>query len=250
MKNLSEKIVEKIKNEKIIPKAKWKFVLKNSFYWILAIVFLVFVSLSVSYFSFLIKKSDFDVSFKLCDYFFCSLMILIPLFWLCVLFAFAVFSFINYRLTEKGYKLNQFLVLGGSGLLALIIGFVVLYSGFSNWMDLQIENSIPAYKEFNLKQKMLWMNPERGFLVGKVVLVNDDFHFEMKDLNNKKWLVDYRNAKVPRNFMAFPNLEVKILGKVVVSHENRFNAFEIRQFACDHCRQKNFFERKMMNNAY
>ncbi len=214
MTNLDEQILNKIKDLK--PKAKWKFLAKNYLVWSLAILFLVFSSFACALLLYLVVNNDWEYSKIIAGNFWDYWVTSFPHIWFVFTVAFLIVSYFNFKNTEKGYRFKQKRLITLSVLIILFLAFVFCSFGLGNAIDaIDLEQS----KIFN-QRKVIWINPEKGFLAGEVIQKNDD-NLELIDFEGKSWIIDTTEAHVT------PYIEegVKILGTKV--DENVFKAKEV-----------------------
>ena len=84
-KDLSQKVLEEIKDKKIEPKAKWQFLLKDSFVWILFGLSIFVGALATAAAIFNIKFSDWDIYDRAPGGRFSFVMEVLPYFWVIIL---------------------------------------------------------------------------------------------------------------------------------------------------------------------
>lgn len=226
MNNLSDKIIEKIEKEGISPKPKWEFLLKDGFLWGGFVFSVLMGAVSISVILFFVKTGDLDIYKAVYGSFFSAVASVIPFFWVLLLLAFSVFSYLNFRKTERGYKINFLYVVLSSVVLSVVFGALLFQFGTAKWLHSQLTLKIPFYERFQPRHEMRWMKPSEGLLIGVVSEFESDFALKLIDLDRKIWLVNYEKAKLPKRFRPEISTMIKILGKKM--GEGEFDAFEIR----------------------
>lgn len=222
---LAEKILTNITQDNIRPREKSFFVMKNAFNWIKVFVacFLGGHSLGILLYFF----NDFD--FNLLPLFLKTpekkFLIFGVLLWFALFIVGAIFTFREYRKTRKGYKTEN-------GKLAFIITLGVFLIGqlsyrgeFSQYFDKKFGEHIPVYQSWESVKVSLWSRPERGFLAGKIVGIQDENITKIIDMTGKEWIIDSSNARVRRRVVISPHITVKIMG---VLEGDVFKANEVR----------------------
>jgi len=214
MKNLDKQILDKIKDLK--PKAKWKFLVKNYLIWSLTILFLIFSSFACALLLYLIINNDWEYSKIIAGSFWDYWVASFPHIWFIFTVAFLLLSYFNFKHTEKGYRFSQKRVITLNILIIFFLAFVFCSFGLGNVIDaINLDQS----KIFN-QRKVIWINPEKGFLAGEVVKKNEN-NLELIDFEGKFWLIDITEAHIT----PYTEEGVKILGNKI--GENIFKAKEI-----------------------
>jgi uncharacterized membrane protein len=224
--NIAKQVLEKIKEEKMKPKPRWEFIFKEYFLWFLAGLSLLVGSLAVAVIIHMIKNNDWDLSGDASSGLLSFIFTTLPYFWLILLLIFTVLSYYNFKNTKSGYRLHFRLLISASILSSVFLGILFFNLGLGREIDKVFSANLPFYENFFLYRGRVWLNPERGFLAGKITsdVVNQEF--ELMDLRDKVWLVHGQNCFVsPRvNLKKFE--AVKIMGKKINDYD--FVASQIR----------------------
>lgn len=190
MSDIAKKALEKIKEEKITPEPKWKFLLKNWVYWGAFVLTIILGSISFSTTFFIFQKSDWDIYPRLGFGLFSFFLFIAPRLWIVALVAFLSLAILNFRHTEKGYRFTPAFIVGLSIILSAFFGGVLSYAKVGEKLDnLLFEKYPSSYGDFSGSRRDLWQNPDKGLLGGKIISKNSD-HLEILDKNNKIWSVD------------------------------------------------------------
>jgi len=224
--NIAKQALEKIKEGKIKPKPRWEFIFKEYFLWFLACVSLLVGSLAVAVIIHMIKNNDWDLSEDASGGLFSFIFATLPYFWLILLLAFAILSYYNFKNTKSGYRLHFRLLISASILSSVFLGILFFNLGLGQEIDKAFSANLPFYEKLFIHRDRVWLNPERGFLAGRIAsdVVNQEF--ELMDLRNKVWLVHGQNCFVsPRvNLRKFE--AIKIMGRK--ADDYNFVASQIR----------------------
>jgi len=227
MNNLTEKIVKKIEEEKITPKPKWRFLLKDYILWLVfgfnLLLGSVFFAVSLLYWS----SADWDI-YKYLDVSVLQVLkTMMPYVRLGALTFFIFLAYYNYRHTKHGYKSRTGLIIGMSLVIALMIGGTLFILGASHKLESVLAGRIPYYEGVEEHRIGVWSHPERGLLAGVVEKIQPDGRVVLKDFYGKKWLVQVDQA-FWRGPVKHPSIDqkIKIIGKRISVDE--FQAKEIR----------------------
>ena len=214
MKNLDKQILDKIKDLK--PKAKWKFLIKNYLIWSFAILFLIFSSFACALFLYLLINNDWEYSKIIAGSFWEFWVASFPHIWFIFTITFLLLSYFIFKHTERGYRFSRKNVMILNIAIIFFLAFIFCSFGLGRVVDnIDLEQS----KVFN-QRKVIWLNPEKGFLAGEVIEKQDDF-LELLDFEGKFWTIDIRRAHVT----PYTEEGVKILGTKI--EEDIFEAKEI-----------------------
>ena len=135
MKNLSQKIINRIKQEGIEPTPKWEFVLKNSFFWGAFGLAVIIGALSFSIIFHTLLNNDWDLHMQLSGGLTKFIIITLPYFWLILLTLFIVIAYINIRNTKKAYKYSLSMIIGGVILASFLLGITFYNLGLASSID-------------------------------------------------------------------------------------------------------------------
>jgi len=185
-KNISQEILEKIKEKKISPKPKWQFLFKDYFIWTIAGIFLIIGSLSAAVIIYMINNNDWDLyqqaSNSLLGFIFATL----PYLWIISLIVFIFIADYNFKQTKTGYRYQISKVILFSILLSLVLGFFFYNFGLAKTIE-HIFEDVPFYKKVMEPRHRVWMQTEKGLISGQIVSVQNENKFILKDLNGKIW---------------------------------------------------------------
>jgi heme/copper-type cytochrome/quinol oxidase subunit 2 len=226
-KNLSEEILEKIKKDRIKPKSKWQFALKDYVVWLVFVISIVFGSLSFSTILHFWEMSDWDAYYRVNDNFLAFIALTMPYFWLVCFLLFIFISYFYLKHTRSGYKYEFIKVVALNLALSLVFGCILYSFGAGRQIDEEFARRSPFYNDLRTRQAYVWLNPERGVIIGKIMDIksNGDI-FELDDPQQIVWTVDASNANYPQGFIIQRGFMIKVFGKK--GDNNFFSADEIR----------------------
>jgi len=229
MDKLTQKVVRKIKQEKIVPKAKWKFRLKNGLIWL---GFSVAILIGATYL-FLITLIFSDLVLGRTNKILLGkglfLMKAIPLSWIGLVLLLALVAFVDFRKTKRGYRLNW------NKVVILVLGTYLLLSGGLLWLSRSSQYHwlclMPSYRRIDLIKQEVWSHPEEGLLAGEIISLEEnrnsgERNFRLKDFKGITWAVSLSAEANIRRVVIEPGETIKLLGKQVGDKE--FEAKELR----------------------
>jgi len=213
MVNLSEKILKQIESKKLSPKSKWVFILKNYIFWFIFIVFLFLGSLSFAVIIYMFKVSDWSLYLHAGDGVFEFFLLSLPYFWFLFLILFIILAFYNFKYTKRAYRYGGFLLVFVSILISIFLGTTFYALGMGEKIDIAFSDNISFYHQMREKRARMWLNPEKGFLAGTILNLEDKDNFILNDLNGQKWTIDYDRTELKLPFSLYSGEKIKIFGE-------------------------------------
>ncbi len=227
--NLTEKIINKITEDKLNPKPRWGFLLKNYLFWFVFGLSSIIGGFAVSVILH-IAKSFYSLTGSGWVYF--------PLFWIVFLSIFSLIAFLNVKHTRKAYKINPFLWVLISIFVSFVIGGGIYSFGLADNFEEQCYHHLPGYGHMVNKGFNRCTNLEKGILCGAITSI-EKTSFALESGNGIVW-------KVTTNIIPHEHLghRVQLKGKVV--GELQFAADEITMLSCcEACSSGQMCERKI-----
>ncbi len=216
--------LNRIKQEEPIP--RWRFTLRN---WAIWAGFLIFVLVGAAAFSivlFAIQQTDFSVIRHLSHSKVEMLLGMLPLFWLILLLAFLGLAMFSIHKSKRGYKYTVTQLLLFSFSFSVLLGAAFFVYGGAQKLEHAFDIRVSAYESIQEKKKLIWMNPEDGFLSGEIVSYEDG-ELELKDFDGKIWIVEMsKDIFIPPVLSLDTGEKVKIIG--TLEGDLLFYAEEIR----------------------
>jgi len=187
-KNFNDNVLHKIKEEKISPKPRWQFLLKNILIWGLGVVSLILGAIATSLVFYMITGEDAGVGRGGANPFE-ALLFVIPFFWLICLAVFAIMVYFYIKHTKKGYKYSTkkiiLFIIGAS----LLLGVVVSVLGLDRIIDDTLGERAPFYDRVINPRLEYWANPEQGRLTGMVISQTSPIEYNLIDPRGENWVV-------------------------------------------------------------
>lgn len=242
MGEVKKKVLSEIKDEKIEPKPRWQFLVKDYMLWS-AFVLAVFIgAVSTCVIMDILTDNDWDIYKYVVENPIQRVILSLPFLWLGVLVILWILAYLYYKLTKCGYKYSSYRIIGFSILASIVLGvFLNLCYGIGERVETMVAENIPFYSTVNshCSNKEIWMHPEKGLLAGKIVEMSAPDCFALEDFSGTTWIVKKSGNIFIRGKLPLKEKEeVKIIGE----EEKRgvFKALEIRRWAraCTESRKK------------
>ncbi|OGI25878.1 MAG: hypothetical protein A3J76_05080 [Candidatus Moranbacteria bacterium RBG_13_45_13] len=216
MEKLSDKIIRKIKDEKICPKPRWQFLLKDYFVWLVFLISLIVGAVAFCTALHVFFTNDWYLYQYLHTTFIGHVLISIPYVWFGVLIVFILIAYYNFKYTKSGYRHETYFVVALSVVGSLLLGTFLHTLGTGERIEEMVAASVPFYERITCcsDRKDVWDQPEYGLLGGKITNVFSEEDFELMDFNGFNWKVRESEETIeyePLEIRA--GEEVKIIGK-------------------------------------
>jgi hypothetical protein len=219
-----DKILERIKAEKIEPKSKWRFIFKNYAVWLLGLVFIALGSLAFSLI-FQILRGDIRPLPGQGEGVMRAVIMTVPIFWLLCLAAFTALAFYNFKNTKKGYRYSAAIVAIVAICLSAVLGGLFHFSGVGERVDYALGRKAPFYDKVLNPRVGLWSEVENGRLSGLVVSGDVRDFFVLVDKEQAEWGVSSVGAKIDHPEELTVGRPLRVLGRK--TGDNSFVAEEI-----------------------
>jgi hypothetical protein len=187
--NFDQKLVEKIKEEKLTPKPRWHFLLKNYVVWGSGALALLIGAAAVSVMMYLFKYNNWDIqaeTHKSVWEFFLSTL---PYFWIIFLGLFILILYYNLKHTKRGYVYPIWAMISVSILASIILGSLFFLANVGEKIDDLLGEHAPLYDTLINRDMMFWFKPDEGRLAGLVLEINDYSSFAIIDPQGHTWQI-------------------------------------------------------------
>jgi len=222
--NFDQELIAKIKEDKIAPKPRWHFLLKNYMVWISGGLALLIGAAAVSVMIYLFKYNNFPLHTAAHKTFGEFFLLTLPYFWIIFLGLFIFIIYYNFKHTKRGYFYSLPLVVAASILASLSLGLLFHELGIGRMIDDVLGRQAPFYGQVFNRQLDFWFSPEEGRLTGVVIDAGDAKSFYLLDPAGESWQVfAAADSQFPKIRIGLP---ISAVGKV--SNENKFYAEIIR----------------------
>lgn len=152
----------------------------------------------------------------------------LPYLWILITIGFFIISYFNIKNTENSYKYLTIKNIIITFVSSIIIGIFFYNLGFAKLLDIELQNSVPVYKNYITEHmQAVWNNPEEGLLIGKIKEIKSNSEIILEDYGNREWNILINKSTVIKGKVNI-NIDsgIKIIGKKI--NNNTFEAQEIR----------------------
>jgi hypothetical protein len=226
MRDISREVLDKIKEEGIVPRPKRYFILRRSTVWALFCFSIILGSMAGSTVIFRVKNAEWDLFQHFKGNLLEFLLIYTPYLWGIFMIFFSVVAYYYFRQTQGGYRFRAITVVFLS-LLISVGGGMGLYSlGISEHIDTVFEENLPFYHGASFHSRKVWMSPDKGLLAGRISDVTKDGSFLLNDLDGNEWHINAEGAIWRGRLTPSAGLEIKLIGTRI--GPKSFKADEVR----------------------
>jgi hypothetical protein len=220
---LGQSILEKIKEEKLAPKARWKFLFKDYTIWGFGFLSLLIGSFSVAVILYMLSFNDWGIHKELEQSLLSYIIISMPYFWLVFLGLFILVVYYNFKHTKHGYRYSLPLIIGVSVLTSVLLGGFFFALGMGEAIDDVLSRQTPFYENIINHRVGMWRSPESGMLAGMVIEKQNDKLIVVFAMDRELWQVDIGDAKIMISEGVVVGKPIKAIGKTVGDLEFRAN---------------------------
>ncbi len=223
-----QKLVEKIKEEKMAPKPRWHFLLKNQVVWVAGTLALLIGAVAVSVMIYLLKNNGWELQAQTNKSILEFFLLTMPYFWIIFLGTFVFILYYNVKHTAKGYRYPVWIIAVSGVLASFLLGSILSLFGVGRAIDNVLGERAPLYEKVINRQLSFWFNPAEGRLAGVIASEVADGNFYLVDPAGEAWQITSQNLRDDAPMADFLKVgePVNLIGKI--TEENRFRADFIR----------------------
>lgn len=224
--NLSQKVLEKIKEKHIKPKPRWQFTAKNIAVWLLGLLALIFGGFATSVVIYMLVNNDWDVyehiSGSLPEFVFITM----PYYWLVFMIIFIGAANYYLKHTKKGYRYKLRTIVLALFLSSTFLGILFYNVGMGKAIDEVFTKSVPFYSDMMGHRKGLWNMPDKGRIAGEIISVVDGNTFKLKGVDGLEWSIVMKDVITSSEQIIIVGNRVKVMGDKL--DERTFEAYIVR----------------------
>ncbi|MBU1202778.1 hypothetical protein KKH39_01915 [Patescibacteria group bacterium] len=221
-RDLSSEVLQKIKD--VRQKPRWYFRLQNYLVWFFGFASLVIGSLSFAVILHMMITNDWDVYNEISGSLFKFIITTLPYLWLIFLALFVLVGYYNIKHTKKGYRFSVGQLVIYSVVASIFFGAIFHQIGIGQAIEDSLNRRVPFYQDVFNARKKIWAAPDKGFLAGIVLEVEEDKAI-IRDIEGNIWYVSNISTSTPQEIDIMAGDMIRMLGQMVDSEH-----FEARQF--------------------
>ncbi|NTW22316.1 hypothetical protein HGA34_02085 [Candidatus Falkowbacteria bacterium] len=207
MSTISDKVLDKIKKEHIMPRPRWQFWLRDGGRWAGFIMLSLLAAFALGLLWYFWSDGPWLHGGRSMGLFFSPM----PLVFLGLIALGWVLALVDFSSTGRGYRYPLIKIGVALLLLAVISGWALNFFGVSQRMDRAFSSS-PLYQDRESYMKSVWQRPSEGLLAGEISSVGADGRFTFRDFDGHDWLVDGSRAIWRHGLAPAAGVKVKLIG--------------------------------------
>lgn len=226
MTDISTKVMRQVEERKLAPKARWRFLLKDWVFWLAYAATLILGSLATAAAIFIWTDFDWSAMPLLHRSWLEGALTALPYFWLAAFVVLAALAYLNFRHTERGYRLRAPLLVLANVVFSLLLGAAFYFAGLGQIMDRNFAGRVPFYRGAEAERQTFWSRPEQGLLSGEIIVAETNDTIRLRDWDGKTWTIRVSSALWRPMAGHGVGDRIKIIGRI--EDGDVFEADEIR----------------------
>lgn len=210
---LQQQILAKIKSKNVRPKTRGYFVMRDTLIWSFVLIFIAILGLSFGMIIYTITSTDINVLDRLGFTTFEKINSSIPYFWILATVIVALGSYIGFRKTRRGYRLDISKISIVIALLAIGSGILVYTLQITQYIDTVASENIPIYNTLAPMNGSIWFNPDEGLLSGTIRARESESVFTIRDKDFIIWTIDSTDIDIYTDPRFQSGERIKIIGE-------------------------------------
>jgi hypothetical protein len=214
--DLASKVLDRIDDEKLTPRPRWQFSLKNRLLWSLLGLCLLAAAAAAAAMLFALSNTGWEFREVTHDSAWAYFLDAVPFIWVVALFLALLFAYENIRHTKTGYR-YPVAALAAFAIAGIVIGGTLLYlTGFGQRVDEEFGARIPLHQPTLMFQKKIWTNPARGLLVGEVIKMEPETHsFLLRTFDGQRWVIEADDLNQRSRDVVVHSHLIRVVGMMV-----------------------------------
>lgn len=226
-KDFSREVLEKIKKERIVPKSRWHFLLRDYVVWLIFGISIVFGALAFSVILHFWGINDWDAYYRVNNSFLAFTILTMPYFWLVCFAVFVSLAYLYLRYTRTGYRYEFTNIIIFNLSLSFIFGAVLYSLGAGSEVESGMAEHAPFYKEVRKRQESVWLKPENGVIIGRIIEIAESGEIlKLDDPSRDVWTVETGGAEYKKGFIVKEGFVIRVFGEE--KGKNYFIADKVR----------------------
>lgn len=167
-KDLRRCVFDRIDQEKLEPKAKCWFTMRQISIWLLWVATVTLGAVTTAVLLFVARYQQYAV-YEITHRDGLSFIVsVLPLVWIVLFLTAVIVAYFELRNTPRGYKYPFWKILGGSVLAIVVLGVVFEIISLGSLVDRKLGSMSDMYRSQTAREAAMWQQPEVGRVVGVV----------------------------------------------------------------------------------
>jgi len=211
--SFTNRLVDRIKQKKISPYPRWRFLLKDYTVWSAGALALICGSLAVTVMIYLLRYNNWEIRENTHKSLGEFILLTLPYFWLIFLGLFIFILYLNIKHTKKGYRYPVWLIALAAISTSVFIGSLLSFTNLGERIDNIFGAKAPFYDQIINRQLRFWSQPEEGRLTGLVQVVSSTGSFLIIDRQGRSWEIISPEKDLSLELLS-PGIPLNLIGEV------------------------------------
>ncbi len=224
MEQISEQIVQEIKQRRLSPRPRWQFYLLNGLWWLSAGLMIIGGGLALA----LVLNSFNTNDWSWAEYqggWLSLALSALPAVWLLGGLGLLIFGDYNLSQTKNAYRWSKATLLLTVLALSLALAFGLERLGLAQELDEALSPNLPQFLMAPAAQDDFWHKPERGLIMGVIINSDDDRSVIIRDADGKLWQVEIEEGAQVPSLNSPVGAKIKVFGS---GNDKQFKARKIK----------------------
>ncbi len=222
---LVKRIFDRIEHDRLIPRPRWKFILKNYSFWFFGALAVILGALAFAAAIFEIENAGWNFYEVTNPNFISFFFSAIPYLWGIVFLLFIGIGYRNIHRTKRGYRYPLIIIAFGAILLSSLLGVGLSMAGLGGEIEESIGDHPPFYRPVLIEEQNRWLSPQEGLLWGVASSSSiDRDYLTLKDSSGQVWTVNTSDVRGNDLTLIGRGETVRIVGVPVTATSSIFHA--------------------------
>lgn len=218
-KNFGDDLLHKIKEDKISPKPRWHFLLKDYIVWGLGLIALLLGAVASALLMYMLNFNEIGAYGFGDNESLETLMAIVPLFWIIFLGIFVGLVYYNIKHTKNGYRYSPLFILSSVFVASICLGALLNMINFGEKIDDLLGDNMPFYDQIINPNVRFWSNPQRGRITGIITAHATNSNYILVDVGQNEWELITENAVGDINKNLIIGQPARFSGKIQGEHK-------------------------------
>ncbi|HHE40562.1 MAG TPA: hypothetical protein ENL10_03565, partial [Candidatus Cloacimonetes bacterium] len=215
MSKLSNKILRKIKKDKVTPKSRQYFMLMHTLLGTAILTSIIIGSMAVAIVIRHFTVTDWELARQFAGGHVQSFFMLMPYIWIIFIGLTIFLADILFKHTKKGYKIEPWKLVAGSIAISIILGGLFYVVKADKPIEEGLRQNLRPYEQWENRRNQMFAAPERGVLAGEIIEVNSDEEWIIIDFKGQKWFVDISDTMMRKDIPFKTGMRVGMIGEML-----------------------------------
>lgn len=225
MSKLSNRILDKIKKERVTPKSRHYFMLIHTLLGTAILTSVIVGGIAVAIVIRHFTVTDWELARKFAGGHVRSFFMLIPYIWIIFIGLTIFLADILFKQTKKGYRIAPWKIAIASIAISFVLGGIFFIANADKPVEESLRKNLRPYEQWENRRNEMFAAPEKGVLAGKIIEINSNEEWIIIDFKDKKWFVDISQAKTHGEASFEIGMQVGMMGKMI--DKDHFEAKQI-----------------------